>query len=289
MSFAFQRSWGPKPSYPKVLEYKPDEECFYKIAGPCSVESKEQIFQVAEVVSKYGATHLRGGFFRAGTYPGKTFGFVPEELIAAYQEAAHTYGLKNIIEVLDYSSESLNLVLKYADCLQVGARSMQNYSLLRKLGATRKTIFLKRNPGSTLDEWLGAAEHLLMGGPCQPVLIERGGKVGLDHVRWDLSISMIPAVKAITRMPILVDGSHGTGRRDLVEPMTLAGIAAGADGYLVETHPNPELSLSDKDQAISLEAYAKLTRKIKYLVHGLEDGELAVTDHLTYKPDGGNA
>lgn len=264
-TFAKRRTWGPKPNYPLVESYlRPTfpYPLFFVLAGPCSVESEEQIRHVAKVVSAYGATHLRGGVFRAGTYPGKNFGLVDDSLLKAFQKAAHDFGLRNIIEVLDYSEEALEKVSKFADCLQVGCRQMQNYTLLRKVGRMGRTVFLKRHPGATIDEWLGAAEHLLAAGNCEPVLIERGSATNATHVRWDLSISMIPAVQAITSIPILVDGSHGTGRRDLVEPMTLAGVAAGADGVLVETHPDPERSLSDADQAIGLDAFVSLMDKV---------------------------
>lgn len=259
--FELRRVWGPKPNYPNVIAYEPPSDQFVTIAGPCSVESPEQILALAEFVSNHGATHLRGGVFRAGTYPGNNFGYVDEILIAHYWGAARRFKLKNIIEVLDYDEESLAMVSKYCDCFQVGARSMQNYTLLRKLGKIGKPVFLKRHPGSTLDEWLGSAEHLLVAGCKEIYLIERGGSTHLNHVRWDLSLSLIPAVKALSKIPVICDASHGTGRRDLVVPMTLAGIAAGAGGILVEVHEHPEKSLSDSDQAIDPETFKKLMAK----------------------------
>jgi 3-deoxy-7-phosphoheptulonate synthase len=258
--FAFQRQWGPKPCYPGVVHYKVEKD-FIVVAGPCSVEDGDQIRTIARVVSKSGATHLRGGVFRAGTYPGKNFGWIDEYLIKAYHDAAVDNGLKNIIEVLDYTDESLELVDKYADCFQIGARSMQNYTLLKKVASFGKQVFLKRGVGSTLDEWLGAAEYLIQGG-CSPVLIERGSATNANHVRWDLSISMIPAIKAVTSIPVIVDGSHGTGRRDLVEPMTLAGVAAGSDGFLVEVHEFPNESFSDPEQAIDFNSFKRLINKV---------------------------
>lgn len=265
--FAMRRNWGPKPNYPLVIAYKNKKPGFIKIAGPCSVESEEQIYQTARAVADAGATHLRGGVFRAGTYPGSNFGWVDESLLYAYQYAAKSFGLKNIIEVLEYSEQSFELISKYCDCFQVGARSMQNYSLLRKVAKAGKPIFLKRHPGSTLDELLGSAEHILKSGSesgqdVELYLIERGSSSNANHVRWDLSISIIPATKAITEIPVIVDASHGTGRRDLVWPMTLAGVAAGAGGCLVEVHHNPEKSLSDADQAIDFVTYAKLSKTI---------------------------
>lgn len=264
-SFAKRRTWGPKTNYPLVEAYMPPRhQKFIVIAGPCSVESPEQIKYLASVVAALGATHLRGGVFRAGTYPGKSFGYVDEKLIKAFSTAAAENGLKSIIEVLDYSPDPLAMVAEYADCFQIGCRSMQNYTLLRKVGAYGRQTFLKRHPGATLDEWLGAAEHLLTASSfVEPVLIERGSSTQANHVRWDLSISIIPAAQAITDVPIIVDASHGTGRRDLVEPMTLAGVAAGANGILIETHQEPEKSLSDADQAIGLDVFMSLLDRVK--------------------------
>jgi 3-deoxy-7-phosphoheptulonate synthase len=265
MDFRFKRSWGPTPKYDLVQNYKRPNNTFYIIGGPCSVESPEQIHLIADFVASCGATHLRGGLFRAGTYPPKKFGWVDQDLLVEHHFAAKANGLQNIVEILDYTDESLDFVLPFADCVQIGARQMQNYTLLKKLGQLRKTVFLKRNPGATLDEFLGAAEYLLQAGRCEPVLIERGGATNLNHVRWDLSISMIPAVKALTDLPIIVDASHGTGRRDLVEPMTLAGVAAGANGFLIETHPLPNESLSDKEQAVTLEKFDTIVMKASFI------------------------
>lgn len=273
--FAMRRNYGPTPNFPLVVNYKRKDPAFISIGGPCSVESADQIKHIAEFVAKNGATHLRGGVFRAGTYPGKNFGYVEEKLIKAYSDAAKANGLKNIIEVLDYSDRALTMVNEYCDCVQVGARSQQNYTLLRKLAGLHKPVFLKRNPGSTLDEWLGSAEHILTaqaetGGTSEVVLIERGSSSYLTHVRWDLSISIIPAIKEITEMPVIVDASHGTGRSDLVFPMTLAGVAAGAAGCLVEVHPDPKKSLSDSDQAIGFHEYEFLMKKVN-AIKGVTD------------------
>lgn len=264
MSFAHQRSYGPTPNYPLVKEYKRKSQEFVFITGPCSIESESQIKTMASVAKLAGATHLRSGVFRAGTYPSDKhkFGWVDEGLIKSFQEAAHANGLKNIIEVLDYSDESFDLIEPYCDVFQVGARSMQNYSLLTKLGKYDKPVFLKRNTGATLDELLGAAEYLLKGGVTELYLIERGSSTYLNHCRWDLSISMIPAIKAVCDIPVIVDASHGTGRSDLVSPMTLAGIAAGAGGCLVECHYDPAASISDSEQAIDPQSLYRLSEKI---------------------------
>lgn len=258
--FALRRRWGPTPRYERIQSYKPSPE-FYIIAGPCSVETEDQINTISDLVSSCGATHLRGGVFRAGTYPGDNFGWIDWGLIEAYRDAAHRNGLKNIIEVLEYREHTLDKLDKLADCFQIGCRAMQHYQLLRDVAERGKTVFLKRHPGSTIDEWLGAAEYILKYGG-KPVLIERGTSTSQTHVRWDLSVSIIPAVHAINpHIPVIVDASHGTGRRDLVEPMTLAGIAAGADGMLVEVHTNPEKSLSDADQAIRPDEFLTIMEK----------------------------
>jgi 3-deoxy-7-phosphoheptulonate synthase len=258
--FAMRRTWGPNPKYLRVLNYEPPSTDFILISGPCSVESKEQIHRTAKHVAACGATHLRGGVFRAGTYPGANFGWVDNDLLDSYYYATRANGLKNIIEILDY--RDIGKMGQYCAAFQVGCRQMQNYTLLRELGRSGFPIFLKRHPGSTLDEWLGAAEHVLSEGCKELYLIERGSSTHANHVRWDLSISMIPAIKAITKIPVIVDGSHGTGRRDLVAPMTLAGVAGGAGGCLVETHPDPEKSLSDSDQALSFDEFKHLVMKI---------------------------
>lgn len=262
--FAKRRTWGPKANYPLVEAYEPPHNKFTVIAGPCSVESPEQIRRIASHVYQAGATHLRGGVFRAGTYPGKNFGYIDLDVIKAFQHSSEILALQNIIEILDYT-EVLDKIASYCDCFQVGARQMQNYTLLRKLGDYGKPVFLKRHPGATLDEWLGSAEHLLTGGVKELYLIERGSSTNANHVRWDLSLSMIPAIKALTKIPVIVDAAHGTGRRDLVEPMTLAGVAAGAGGILVEVHEDPKNSLSDPDQAITPEQFNNLMVKVKQI------------------------
>lgn len=270
IDFSRQRVWGPTPLYEKVLRYSPPKKQFYVLSGPCSVEDELQIHRIAKLVASNGATHLRGGVYRAGTYPSSRYGLVDKSLLKSFKDAAHSNGLKTVIEVVDILT--FNDVYDYADCFQVGCRQMQNYGLLRLLGTTFKTVFLKRHPGSTLDEFLGAAEHLLVNNGCMPVLIERGSSSHMNHTRWDLSISTIAAIKNMTLMPVLCDPSHGTGRRDLVEPMAYAGVAAGADGLLIEVHTEPDKSLSDKEQAIDPDRFAiimKNVMKIRSAINGI--------------------
>jgi len=261
--FAHKRTWGPTPSYPLIQKYIPPRKDFISIAGPCSIESTDMINKIASHVSLRGATHLRGGCFRAGTYPSSNFGWISEELMSSYYWAAQNNKLDNIIEVLDY--RDIELVSQYCTCFQVGARQMQNYTLLKELAKRNKPIFLKRNTGATLDEWLGAAEWLLYHGAKEIYLIERGSSTHLNHVRWDLSLSIIPAIKELSHVPVIVDPSHGSGRRDLVHRLTLAGVAAGAKGMLLETHINPAESLSDAEQAISLDDYSFISNRVKKL------------------------
>lgn len=266
MEFAKRRVWGPAPNYKLVETYEPPvSQKFCIIAGPCSVEGSEMIHSLALKVKLSGATHLRGGVFRAGTYPGREFGYRDESTLNSFYVAAKLNNLENIIEVLDYEENKLLEISKYCSAFQVGARAMQNYTLLRKLGRFEKPVFLKRNPGATLDEWLGAAEHLLVGGVKELYLIERGSAGLANHVRWDLSLSLIPAVKALSKIPVIVDAAHGTGRRDLVEAMTLAGVAAGAGGLLCEVHEDPEHSLSDPDQAITPKEFENLMSRVRLI------------------------
>lgn len=262
MQHSDKRSFGPQVNYPLVKSYIPPKNEFIIIGGPCSVESEFLIYKMAKIVKRFGATHLRGGVFRAGTYPGKNFGWVDLNLIKYFSKVAKENDLKNIIEVLDYTEESFDLIAPFCDVFQVGARSQQNYSLLRKLGQYNKPVFLKRNTGCTVDEWLGSAEHLLSGGVKELYLIERGSSTFHNDVRWTPCIHTIPSVKSICDIPVIIDASHGTGRADLVEPMTLAGVAAGAGGVLIETHINPSQSMSDAEQAVSPKTFATIIKKI---------------------------
>lgn len=258
--FSQRRTWGPKPAYPKVLEAnRPDFRFPIVIAGPCSVESEEQIEAIVPELKMAEVTYARGGVYRAGTYPRQdgVYG-LQKPLLRKWASSVREAGLKTIVEVLDI--RQVDYIDQYADAFQVGARHMQDYALLKELSKSRKTVTLKRAVGATLDEFLGAAEYLARG-RCAPMLIERGSATHMNHVRWDLSVSLIAAIKGTTGLPVIVDASHGTGRRDLVLPMTLAGVAAGADGFLVEVHPDPEKSLSDADQAYPLWGLQDMVRK----------------------------
>ncbi len=217
------------------------------MAGPCSVETREQLGAVAHAVQASGARALRGGAFKPRTSP-YSFQGHGEEALRWMREAADELGLAVVSEIMDL--RTLEMFLRYADCLQVGARNMQNFDLLKELGRVRKPVLLKRGMSATIEEWLLSAEYILAGGNTQVILCERGIRTFENATRNTLDISAIPVVKKRSHLPILVDPSHGTGRRDKVIPMARAAIAAGADGLLIEVHDNPDKALSDGAQSL---------------------------------------
>ena len=217
------------------------------IGGPCSVESREQAFAIAEQVAAAGAQFFRGGAYKPRTSP-YAFQGLGIEALRVMAELREQFGLRIITEALD--NESLDLVAEYADVVQIGARNMQNFSLLKRAGRLRKPVLLKRGLSATLEEFLMAAEYIMSEGNYEVILCERGVRTFSDHARNTLDLSIIPAVQKVSHLPILVDPSHGTGKRDNVLPMARAAIAAGADGLLVEVHHQPEKALSDGPQSI---------------------------------------
>jgi 3-deoxy-7-phosphoheptulonate synthase len=221
-------------------------------AGPCSVESREQILASAQAVKASGAQLLRGGAYKPRTSP-YAFQGLAEEGLKYLAEARDATGLGVVTEAIDV--ETFDLVEHYADCIQIGARNMQNFSLLRRAGRSRKPILLKRGMSSTLEEFLMAAEYILSEGNYQVILCERGVRTFTDHTRNTLDLSVVPAVKSLSHLPIIVDPSHGTGKRDKVHPMALASVAAGAAGLIVEVHPNPDRALSDGYQSLDPEQF----------------------------------
>jgi 3-deoxy-7-phosphoheptulonate synthase len=227
------------------------------IAGPCAVEGRSEIIAAARAVKAAGAQLLRAGAYKPRTSPYAFQGLGPRAL-EFLAEAREETGLGIVTEAIDV--ESFDLVEQYADCIQIGARNMQNSSLLRRAGRSHVPILLKRGMAATIDEFLLAAEYVLAGGNAHVVLCERGIRTFADHTRNTLDLSAIPTVRRLSHLPILVDPSHGTGRRDHVHPMALAGIAAGASGLLIEVHPNPEAALSDGFQALYPEQFAELVR-----------------------------
>ena len=258
--FATKRTFGPTPQYKRVMAYQPPAIPLpLIIAGPCQIESEEQVRIIADSLVANGIQYMRGGVFSAGTYPGDTFGLRAKDL-DMWHGVAQEKGLKMVVEV--FTPWHIEVISAYADIIQIGARAMQNYALLAEVAQLDKWVTLKRGPGATLDEFLGACEYLCKG-KAKPILVERGGASHLDHCRWELSVSLIAAVKAMCNVPILVDASHACGRRDLVERLTLAGIAAGADGCIVECPPDPDNARgADAIQTIDLPAMSRLAAKV---------------------------
>ena len=218
------------------------------MAGPCSVESREQILNAADAVKQCGADALRGGAFKPRTSP-HTFQGLGQEGLDLLREASERTGLPIVTELMDL--RDLEAICEVSAVLQIGTRNMQNFTLLRELGRIQKTVLLKRGMSSTIEEWLQAAEYLLAGGNNNVILCERGVRTFETYTRNTLDLSAVPAVKKLSHLPVVVDPSQGTGRWDLVTPMSLAAIAAGADGLILEVHPDPSQALSDGPQSLT--------------------------------------
>ena len=232
------------------------------VAGPCAVESREQLLTVARAVKAAGAQLLRGGAYKPRTSP-YSFQGLGEEGLKLLAEARDATGLPVITEALD--SESMDLVERYADAIQIGARNMQNFSLLKRAGRARKPVILKRGMSATLEELLMSAEYILAEGNYQVVLCERGVRTFSDHSRNTLDLAVVPAVKRMSHLPILVDPSHGTGRREKVAPLSRAAAAVGADGVMIEVHHDPNRALSDGPQSITPDMFEDLMRELRQI------------------------
>jgi 3-deoxy-7-phosphoheptulonate synthase len=230
------------------------------VAGPCAVESREQVFAIAERIKKSGAQLFRGGAYKPRTSP-YSFQGLGEDGLKILAELRDKFGLGIVTEAVD--NESLDLVEKYADVIQIGARNMQNFSLLKRAGRAQKPVLLKRGMSATLDEFLMAAEYVMSEGNYQVILCERGVRTFSDHTRNTLDLSVIPAVQRLSHLPIAVDPSHGTGRRNKVLPLSRAAVAVGADGLLVEVHNDPDHALSDGPQSILPEEFDLLVREAR--------------------------
>ena len=232
------------------------------MAGPCSVESREQILEAAHAVKAAGASFLRGGAFKPRTSPYEFQGLAEEglKLLALAREQT---GLKIVTEVMDV--ETLPMVAEHADVLQIGARNMQNFSLLKQLGALKKPILLKRGPSATIKEWLMAAEYILSRGNYQVALCERGIRTFETMTRNTLDLNAVPVLKTLTHLPVVVDPSHGIGLRAHVGAMARAGVAAGADGLIVEVHPRPERALSDGQQSLTPAEFEGLMKQVRVI------------------------
>ncbi len=230
------------------------------IAGPCAIETRVQAFAVAEAVRRSGARFFRGGAFKPRTSP-YAFQGLGEEGLQILEEIREAYGLKIVTEALDEAG--VDLVERYGDIIQIGARSMQNFTLLRRVGKSRLPVLLKRGLSATLDEWLLAAEYIMSEGNYQIVLCERGIRTFAQHTRNTLDLAAIPAVRRISHLPVIVDPSHGTGKNFMVTPLARAGVAVGADGLIVEVHNQPDHALSDGAQALTLEQYELLVSEVR--------------------------
>jgi 3-deoxy-7-phosphoheptulonate synthase len=232
------------------------------VAGPCAVESEEQAVEIGRRVRAAGATHYRGGAYKPRTSP-YSFQGLGEKGLKILAKVRQETGLPIITEVLD--TETTDLVAEYADGLQIGARNMQNFSLLKRVGRVRKPVLLKRGMSATIEELLLSAEYLLAEGNYDVILCERGVRTFADHTRNTLDLSAIPYVQRISHLPILVDPSHGTGKRQKVVPLSRAAVAVGADGLLIEVHHQPEAALSDGPQALLPEMFVQLMKELRIL------------------------
>lgn len=240
------------------------------IAGPCSVENEEQILQLAEEVKQAGATMLRGGAFKPRTSPYDFCG-LGEQALKYLQHARELTGLPVVSEVM--SAEQVELALPYVDVLQIGTRNMYNYELLKVVGRTDKVVMLKRAMSATVDELLQAAEYILLEGNDRVVLCERGIRTYETSTRNTLDLSCVPILKTLSDFPVIVDPSHATGRRDLIRPMSRAAIACGADGVMIETHFDPQNSISDAAQAITPQMLKEIVVDINSIAEALNDRE----------------
>ncbi|MFQ5752082.1 MAG: 3-deoxy-7-phosphoheptulonate synthase [bacterium] len=256
------RTFHPQDTEIKIKKVIVGGNKLVMMAGPCSVENRDQIREVARIVHKAGATVLRGGAFKPRTSP-YSFQGLGEQGLQYLREAALENDMVCVSEVMECAQ--IPLLTEYVDILQVGARNMQNFSLLRELGKIRKPILLKRGMSATIEETLMAAEYIVAGGNFNIILCERGIRTFENYTRYTLDISAIPIVKKLSHLPIIADPSHATGRRDKVAPMARAAIAAGADGLLLEVHHNPEKALSDGAQSLYPEQFEQLMQELKII------------------------
>ena len=250
----------PEKTVVKVGDAQIGGEELAIIAGPCAVENREQVFAVAETVRRSGARFFRGGAFKPRTSP-YAFQGLGEDGLKILAEVREALGLKIVTEALD--ERGVELVERYADVIQIGARNMQNFSLLRRAGRSRLPVLLKRGLSAMLDEWLLAAEYIMSEGNYNVILCERGVRTFAQHTRNTLDLAAIPAVRRISHLPVLIDPSHGTGHNYMVMPLARAGVAAGADGLIIEVHNQPERALSDGAQALTLEQYEHLVSEVR--------------------------
>ncbi len=260
------RTFHPEDTVVQVKDVRVGGDQLVMMAGPCSVEGRDEIKETARIVRQAGAKVLRGGAFKPRTSP-YSFQGMGEEGLKYLNEAATENDMVSVSEVME--SSQIPLMIEYVDILQVGARNMQNFSLLRDLGKIRKPVLLKRGMSATIEELLMAAEYIMAGGNFDVILCERGIRTFENYTRNTLDISAIPVVKKLSHLPIIADPSHATGKRDKVAPMARASIAAGADGLLVEVHKNPEQALSDGAQSLYPEQFEKLMQELDIIARAV--------------------
>lgn len=254
------RRTGQSPTVVEVKGCRIGGEDIAIVAGPCAIESEDVLKETAFKVRGSGAGLLRGGAFKPRTSP-YSFQGLGETGLKLLAKIGEEMNMPVVTEVMD--SEDISLVSDYADILQVGARNMHNFSLLKKLGSTPRPVILKRGLAATIEEWLSAAEYILAGGNSQVILCERGVRTSETWTRNTLDLSAVALVKQLSHLPVVVDPSHGTGVRSLVAPMARAAIAAGADGIMVEVHPAPEKALSDGDQSLTPRGFSQMMRELR--------------------------
>jgi len=260
------RELKPEPTQIQVLKFRAGAGAVGMIAGPCSVESEEQIVECARAVQKAGGTALRGGAFKPRTSP-YSFQGMKEDGLKLLATARQETGLAIFTEVM--SPEDVDLVSKYADVLQIGARNMQNYRLLEAVGRSPRAVLLKRGPSATIEEWLLAAEYILNEGNPNVMLCERGIRTFESHTRFTLPLASVPYLHRKTHLPVIVDPSHGTGHSYLVTDMAMASVAAGADGLIVEMHPNPEKAASDGYQSLDFSQFNDMMQQCRKIADAL--------------------
>ena len=253
------REFHPDDTVIRVLNAVIGDGSLTMMAGPCSVESREQVLETAQAVKAAGATILRGGAFKPRTSP-YSFQGLGVEALRYLAEARELTGLPVITEVME--ANQLDIVAEYADIVQIGARNMQNYSLLNSCGRTRRPVMLKRGFGATVEELLMAAEYIVSSGNPNVMLCERGIRTFETYTRNTMDVSAVPLLHHLTHLPVIVDPSHATGKRWLVTPLALAGVAVGADGVMVEVHPNPDAALSDAEQQLNFDQFRAMMGQV---------------------------
>ncbi len=254
------REFKPESTVIKIKDVEIGGNKIVLMAGPCSIEGLERLREIARAVKSAGAVILRGGAFKPRTSP-YSFQGLGEAGLKYMRQVADELGLVTISEVME--PRQVELVSKYVDILQIGARNMQNFNLLREVGQVKKPVMLKRGLCATIKEWLMSAEYILKEGNFEVILCERGIRTFEQHTRNTLDINAIPAVKLLSHLPVIVDPSHGTGKRELIKAVSMAGIAAGADGLMIEVHTCPEEALSDGAQSLTPEMFQELVRDVR--------------------------